>query len=555
MPGDPRPHGEVHGGRRTVPDKARVKRRAGTGGLFDVFPVTVKDFRGHVKRRKRRRLRSANKCRREIFVGLKTRVGEYSDPPRHSSYGRMREKTAPRVGGIIGSVLQIAADGHIANQSDFPFLSFPKTLRTWDEIHPWIQSFDLYNNGYGVPTCRENRIRYRDGGPFHEYRAEIPTLEVKGIGIYDGRDFRPFGGFLDRYAGGFTPANWSHGYSANDFILAGEDGMLGPDFESAAPYGPSAYNKFKPKTQAFDAMQFLFDDVKDLPQQLATTAEALSTGYKSFLKDAPKSVRREAQRNLVAPRFAAENYLNYQFGWAPFIGDCIKLYNAYNSFNKRYAQVKRDNGHWIKRGGTVIQTQDVSEVTTITGAGNCYPAINSGSFFNDPSHTATSHLWTSVLRNVWFSGQFKYYIPGYKRDLSDVDNYELFGALLRHYGVGISPSVVWELTPWTWLVDWFSNASDVISNISSVMTDQLVSRNAFVMCNALHVAYNDTTIHLKSGDVHCFWYQEVETKKRTLANPYGFHLSWDDLSLRQLAILASLGITRADTKGLSGGPR
>ncbi len=35
-----------------------------------------------------------------------------------------------------------------------------------------------------------------------------------------------------------------------------------------------------------------------------------------------------------------------------------------------------------------------------------------------------------------------------------------------------------------------------------------------------------------------------ETKQRLRATPYGFGLSWDGFSPEQLAILASLGITR-----------
>jgi hypothetical protein len=35
-----------------------------------------------------------------------------------------------------------------------------------------------------------------------------------------------------------------------------------------------------------------------------------------------------------------------------------------------------------------------------------------------------------------------------------------------------------------------------------------------------------------------------ETKLRRKANPYGFGLTWDELSSRQQSILAALGITR-----------
>jgi hypothetical protein len=302
-------------------------------------------------------------------------------------------------------------------------------------------------------------------------------------------------------------------------------------------------------------MQFLFDDIADLPGQLKTTSEAFHLGYDGFIRESygPFGIGARARNEMSSLRFMAEQNLNYQFGWAPFIGDMIKLYDAYNSFNKRYAQVKRDNGHWIRRGGTVATAREVSEVTTVNGAGVVYPALT-GDFYRDPANSVTTKLWTSVDRDIWFRGQFKYYIPGFHKDLNDLDQYELMMAAIRHYGLSINPSVVWELTPWTWLVDWFSNAGAVINNISRVMTDQLVSRDACIMGHAKHVAWNDSTIHLNSGDIHCLWYQTADTKKRLLANPYGFGLSYDDLSYRQLSILVSLGITHGSTRGLTGGP-
>jgi hypothetical protein len=37
----------------------------------------------------------------------------------------------------------------------------------------------------------------------------------------------------------------------------------------------------------------------------------------------------------------------------------------------------------------------------------------------------------------------------------------------------------------------------------------------------------------------------IETKTRRRANPFGFGVSWEALSARQIAILTALGITRA----------
>jgi hypothetical protein len=430
-------------------------------------------------------------------------------------------------------------------------------MKTWDEVHPWIQTFDLYDQGYGVPKARCNRIRYREGGPFAKYTCEVPVQEVQGSGVYFGRDFRSFGGYASVYAGGFCPANWDHGYSASDFMNAGTDvSAIGPDEGSAAPYGPQAWSKFRPKTQSFDAMQFLFDDVKDLPQQLATTSQLLRDSHGRWLRaNLSRAELRALRDKVLMPRNVAEQYLNYEFGWAPFIGDLRKLYTAYSRMNRAISQLHRDNNRWIHRGGTVLTVREESDVTTIADfAGVVYPALTSD-FYSDPGgvHVVT-HLYRQTEMDVWFSGNFKYYIPAYDHDPSHADAYEVMGQLLHYYGVGVSPQVIWELTPWTWLVDWFANVGENINNFSAMLSEGIVSRDAYVMNHRKVRVVNDSTIYLNGGPVKCFWYQNIETKKRTVANPYGFGLTMDGLSGRQLAILASLGLTRGSTRGLSGGP-
>jgi hypothetical protein len=111
----------------------------------------------------------------------------------------------------------------------------------------------------------------------------------------------------------------------------------------------------------------------------------------------------------------------------------------------------------------------------------------------------------------------------------------------------LDPNVLWRLAPWSWLVDWFVNAGDVISNLTDMAIDGLVLQYGYMMehtiiCDELRLvgprfksgALVDTTLCLVT-----------ETKQRVKATPYGFGLSWSSFSPTQLAILAALGITHA----------
>jgi hypothetical protein len=116
-------------------------------------------------------------------------------------------------------------------------------------------------------------------------------------------------------------------------------------------------------------------------------------------------------------------------------------------------------------------------------------------------------------------------------------------------GSRITPETLWNLTPWSWLVDWVFNIGDVLSNLSAFSNDGLVMRRGYVMRheNLTH-DYTLTGIRFMNGYNPGMIYQRfsTETKIRRSASPYGFSASWPDFSPRQLAILAALGITRGN---------
>jgi hypothetical protein len=408
--------------------------------------------------------------------------------------------------------------------------------------------YDGLHNIYGRPI-------HDDGGNLHLLRATAAQAgdEIQGLGSYDEDHFwAQFpGGFYYSYEGGFVPATWGFGYSQVDFINAGNSGPLGPDYGSALPYGAEAYNRYRPRITNTAGIQFLGDDLKDLPGQLAQTSKLMKDGYEAFLKNqimSPAS-RREARHSLRIPSRLAGDYLNHQFGWAPFIGDLVGLYNTYQNQDRSMAQIARDNGSWIKRGGTLFDHSEKRDVvsTNSNTAVKVYPTLLSGLYRNSslgPFEETTTY--TELKRKVWFEGQFRYYVPEF--DSGNRASHGDYGRIMRAvrlYGLTISPIAVWQLTPWTWLADWFTNASDVISNITATIYDRLVSKYAFVMCHTEEYKTQESTLYFRNETKQMRWTQFIECKDREKATPYGFGLSEGDLSARQISILAALGLSRA----------
>jgi len=490
---------------------------------------------------------------------------------------RYRTKDSPAVVTPLGKQQLVDRFGTVVSEDVRNHLRYPTIERMWDESHKLTRPvIGSYKKFYKIPGTgrrgakpligeRSQRIYgkpvHNDGGPLRHIKCILnpSTDEIQGTGTYLGRDFTSFGGLADRYVGGFVPANWDHGFSVVDFNEAGFSGPLGSDYEPALPYGAEVYNKMKPRISDFDVMQGLGQNLVELPAQLKTTSKGFASAYQAISGRSAAGIGRDALhrflggrgsrssalKDLLMPTGLAEQFLNEQFGWAPFVGDMLDLYRAYSRQTKRFGEIVSQNNHWLRRTRTLFNIEEQSPITVIDDfAGNCFPALTSG-FYRSSGTYVTSKLYTVTKRKVWGMGAFKFYAPEFD-DLNRASQgtYGDVMRLLHYYGARVSPTVVWELTPWTWVVDWFTNAGRVLDNVTSQVFDRLVSRYAYVMCLSNKFAVNQTVIHLKDGDVSCLWTQRVMSQRRDEASPYGFGLTSGDLSARQQLILAAIGITR-----------
>jgi len=122
-----------------------------------------------------------------------------------------------------------------------------------------------------------------------------------------------------------------------------------------------------------------------------------------------------------------------------------------------------------------------------------------------------------------------------------------YALLAQRLGLDPSPEDLWELAPWSWAVDWFSNAGDVISNVNSFQIDGTVLAYGYMMEHTIiSDTYTLTGVTDVNGDPVAIPTLTLvtETKVRQVANPYGFGVSWDGLSSFQASIIAALGISR-----------
>jgi hypothetical protein len=294
-------------------------------------------------------------------------------------------------------------------------------------------------------------------------------------------------------------------------------------FEDVSSYGPTAWNRFKPGKPAADLALFVAE-LRDMPRMLRDTCR--------FFKDAYKDIRFGGIRSI---KNAPGNYVGTQFGWLPFLSDMRKFYHTYQTLDKRIKQLKRDNGQWVKREGTVIEESNDSLIGEWP-----YPVHNP--LLSSQNYPAYPYLGHSIAtrhyeRKIWFSARFRYYIP----DIGSVNWNRKAKRLL--FGGSVNPALLWEATPWSWLIDWTSNVGDVIANLDNGLAENLTAKYAYLMGTTTVVGKISSNM-ATSPPSNLEWIFDVQEKVREQANPFGFGLTWDNLTLRQWSILGALGLDR-----------
>jgi len=384
---------------------------------------------------------------------------------------------------------------------------------------------------------------YTSGGPFAKVMSDRrDEFIVKGIGTYINREIKPYeamyvGGFLPRWDSS-TPsaAALYDGYQANIQMSA-----LESMHDGLEALGAKGWNKARPRTSLADLPTFI-GELRDFPGMLRTTGKGFhdlwsTLGGKKYptLQSAPKEI--------------ANHFLNHSFGWAPFVSDLMKFHEVYQNSDRLITQMLRDNGQWVRRKRRLEETTSVKSMRAWGGTtANVYPAaLHDWMYKPRNGKKGTTNYWTEETSVTWFVGRFKYYIPR-PPDNPDTRNYNRVMDMLRLYGVNISPSVIWNLTPWSWMADWFGNFGDIIDNITAQNNDNLVAKYAYVM-RSKHTNYvNDSTVYLHGAPpegIRVTWSRRVDTKARVKAYPFGFGLTGGGIDTPyRAAILAALGLTK-----------
>lgn len=245
------------------------------------------------------------------------------------------------------------------------------------------------------------------------------------------------------------------------------------------------------------------------------------------LPDVP-GVKSWKERTLTAKQAGGE-YLSLEFAWKPLVSDLKDFARAVIKSDEIVADYRNraNTPHHFLGGDATARI-----LNTRVYEGNLQSRTGNGAVSLNLPGTA----YSVTSERKWIEGVYRYYLPMGNDKLSQLRR---FGSYARKlYGLELTPEVVWNLTPWSWALDWFGSTGDLLSNISGAGRDSF----ALQYCYAMHEkSYIRSATHLGGyGTVH----EASVRKQRMPANPYGFGAQFESLSAKQARILVALGLSR-----------
>jgi hypothetical protein len=275
--------------------------------------------------------------------------------------------------------------------------------------------------------------------------------------------------------------------------------------------------------------------------------EDLSTALGEVFRDGLPSVigSRTWESRTIRARNAGDEFLNIEFGWLPLVSDVERFGTATLDSNRIVQQYERDRGRLVRRSyyfptsttttNTVLSTNKAPDGESPISSSRI-PGLTTGGVWSKSDTTTISR---------WFKGAFSYGVPLRSTNVGSFASAAEIADRLYNASP-LSPDVLYNLTPWSWALDWFTNTGDVLAYLSDVMSQGLVMQYGYFMEHTVHeVKYSLSGAFRYGRPVNVPDAKLVtETKTRTKANPFGFGITWDGLSPIQVAILTALGISR-----------
>ncbi len=239
------------------------------------------------------------------------------------------------------------------------------------------------------------------------------------------------------------------------------------------------------------------------------------------------------------PRKSGEDYLSWQFGFRPVIQDIYGLASSIDTADKQWRTYVKGANKLQRRHFTLPVDQSTT-TTAVSLGGTIYPNLGTSLASGSASQLYRERSITSVTR---FSAAYAYTVPKPDPRVSALARKAL--QYRRQYGLDVDPVLLWNLTPWSWLIDWFVPVGNFINSVSSLSLGNTALPWAYVSTSyRVSDTYSRPGCRLIDGGEPGKLEVVTHYQRRVSISPFGTAESWTALSAKQLSILAAIGITR-----------
>lgn len=418
------------------------------------------------------------------------------------------------------------------------------------------QTVDPSGQGRGAESGWQQTDSFRGNENYDYTQMSGPELRRNLRPEYNRRYDTGHDFFTTKYEFDYGPRTWAVSTSHNGSVV-----VPGRKLEYLGPIYPSWTTSARPSITGVSSATLDAWGRTAISKTLPAAPNAgVATAFAELREGLPKLVAASLHKQLAKQRSlrnaatgAGEETLNWEFGMKPLANDIATTANAVLDFNKNYKKLMEGNGKIIHRRASLPDDVKTEFFPDMGEPPNVYlPRMNAtrveDQFYSTIGGMAS--LSKHTVRKVWFSGAYTYWLQ----------TGEDFGSRLSAYadkadyllGATLSPEVVWNVSAWSWLIDWFSDVNVFARNVTYLQPDQQVMRYGYIMCESTEKwtkyargysarpSSNFPTAVSSS-------YTSV-TKQRKAATPYGFGLDIGGFTNRQWSILGSLGMTRSDKK-------
>lgn len=256
-------------------------------------------------------------------------------------------------------------------------------------------------------------------------------------------------------------------------------------------------------------------------------------------------------------RGSAGEFLNIVFGVLPTLDDAIDIVAALAGASEKLLLLERNSGHGVRKNMKFTFDDQYVKFEASQLQNHGYVAGGASGHYYRPSQTIssssgtvpgtkTSSLSMASTRKAYFNGSFSRFLPAAPGLSGSMERFLTEWDLIL--GLKPSPDRIWQLIPFSWLVDWFLDIQSSLSIAERLADDNLVINYGYLSDVSTRTVIQDTSFPNSGVYKHSF--SRVRTRNSTViqervrANAFGFITqSQVNIDPLKIAILLALGIT------------